>query len=70
VLRTGGVLPPAVLGAAPTAQNLLLGSAMFALGCGVHLGRLRQVGLRPVALAAVSTAVVSAVALSGVALVS
>jgi uncharacterized integral membrane protein (TIGR00698 family) len=70
LLRTGGVLPSALLHAAPTAQNLLLGAAMFALGCGVHLGRLRQVGLRPVALAAVSTAVVSAVALSGVALVS
>jgi len=70
LLRTADVLPSALLHAAPTAQNLLLGAAMFALGCGVHLGRLRQVGLRPVALAALSTAVVSAVALGGVALVS
>ena len=70
LLRTADVLPQAVLHTAPAAQNLLLGAAMFALGCGVHLGRLRQVGLRPVALAAASTVVVSAVALGGVALVS
>jgi uncharacterized integral membrane protein (TIGR00698 family) len=70
LLRTGDVLPPALLHAAQTAQNLLLGAAMFALGCGVHVDRLRQVGLRPVALAALSTVVVSAVALGGVALVA
>lgn len=68
LLRTADVLPAGVLQAAPVAQNLLLGAAMFALGCGVHLGRLRTVGLRPVVLAAGSTLVVCAVAVCGVTL--
>jgi uncharacterized integral membrane protein (TIGR00698 family) len=70
LLRTAGILPTAVLHAAPYGQNLLLGAAMFALGCGVRLDRLREVGPRPVALAAASTAVVTAVAVTGVALVA
>jgi len=66
VLRSTGVLPMSVLEVAKVAQTALLAAAMFALGCGVNLAALRQVGPRPVVLAAISTVIVAAISLTGV----
>lgn len=68
VLRSTGVVPAPVLSGAVTAEKVLLTTAMFALGTGVHAGLLRRVGTRPVALAAVTTLVVACVSLVGVVL--
>ncbi|GAB2545680.1 putative sulfate exporter family transporter [Brachybacterium huguangmaarense] len=65
VLRTLGVVPEPVLEAARPIQALCLAAAMFALGTGVRVALLRQVGGRPVVLAAIVTAVVAAVGLAG-----
>src|SRR5690606_37790640 len=51
-------------------QTLLLAAAMFALGTGVRIALLKQVGLRPFVLAALSTLLVAALALGGVLLVA
>ncbi|MDO5628156.1 MAG: putative sulfate exporter family transporter, partial [Mobilicoccus sp.] len=64
-LRSTGVLPPAVIDGAEVAQTVLLSSAMFALGCGVRLLTLRQVGGAPVLLAVLVTAVLIGVGLGG-----
>lgn len=58
LLRTVGLVPEALLGPADTLQGLLLTAAMFALGLGVHLRTLAQVGPRPVLLGVISTAVI------------
>lgn len=58
LLRTFGLVPEALLGPAEIVQSLLLTAAMFALGLGVHLRTLAQVGPRPVLLGVVSTAVI------------
>lgn len=63
-----GFIPAEVLGVLKVAQTWLLGIAMFALGCGISVKGLRQIGVRPVALAAAATVVVAAVGLAGVAL--
>jgi uncharacterized integral membrane protein (TIGR00698 family) len=68
--RSSGVVPAAVLDAAGIAQTGLLAAAMFALGCGVRLATLRQVGARPLLLALISTTAVAGIALAGVLLVS
>ena len=57
-----------LLGWAVLIAQLLLAAAMFALGCGVRLGLVRQVGVRPFVLAALSTATVALVCLAGVTL--
>ncbi|MFX4273166.1 YeiH family protein [Propionibacteriaceae bacterium Y1685] len=64
-LRTAEVLPAPVLAAGQTLQTVLLTAAMFALGCGVRINRLRRVGWRPILLAAMSTVLVSGIALGG-----
>ena len=51
-------------------QTGLLAAAMFALGTGVKVRNLLQVGPRPLALAGLSTVLVAAIALGGVILVS
>ncbi|WP_286967729.1 MULTISPECIES: YeiH family protein [Arsenicicoccus] len=61
-------LPAPVLDGARQLQTVLLTAAMFALGCGVRLGLVRQVGVRPFVLAALSTATVALVCLAGVTL--
>lgn len=66
VLRSTGVLSVDVLGVASSVQTVLLAAAMFALGTGVRLARIRRVGGRPFALAALSTVFVTGVGLSGV----
>lgn len=65
LLRTTGILPVSVLGAAQWLQTTLLTAAMFALGLGVHFRGLVTVGGKPVLLAAASTLVILAVALAG-----
>ena len=63
-------LPEVVLTTASLAQTLLLSTAMFALGCGVKVRTLVQVGVRPFVLAALSTLLVAGLALGGVLLVA
>lgn len=64
-VRSLGILPMPVVDAAATVQSLLLAAAMFALGTGVRMELLRQVGGRPVVLAVILTLVVTVVGLVG-----
>ncbi|MEE1617208.1 YeiH family protein [Brachybacterium sp. J153] len=68
-LRSLVPLPTLALEAGSVLQTLLLAAAMFALGTGVRLRRLVQVGGRPFALAALSTLLVAGIGLGGVLLV-
>lgn len=61
LVRATGWLPAGVLDAAALVQQLLLATAMAALGLGVHLRSIAAVGPRPLVLGAASTAVVVAV---------
>ncbi|MGP9539333.1 YeiH family protein [Brachybacterium sp. AOP43-C2-M15] len=70
LLRSLVPLPAVVLGTGSLLQTGLLSAAMFALGTGVTVRGLLQVGPRPFALAALSTALVAAIALGGVLLAS
>ncbi|WP_051196463.1 YeiH family protein [Jonesia quinghaiensis] len=69
-LRTTGVVPEPLVAGAGIGQTVLLAVAMFALGTGVQVRKLKHVGARPVILAALSTVVVGAVGLTGAALVT
>lgn len=69
LLRSTDVLPVGVLGVASGVQTVLLAAAMFALGTGVRVAKIRKVGGRPFALAGLSTLFVSGVGLTGVLLV-
>lgn len=66
LLRSLVPLPAAVLEPATLAQTGLLAAAMFALGTGVKVRNLIQVGPRPLALAALSTVLVATISLGGV----
>nr|WP_082034629.1 putative sulfate exporter family transporter [Nigerium massiliense] len=66
LLRSFVPLPPWVLQAGGILQTLLLAAAMFALGTGVRVRQLVQVGARPVVLAALSTVLVASTAFAGV----
>ena len=66
--RPGFPLMYAALSTSALGDSVLLTAAMFALGCGVRLGLVRQVGVRPFVLAALSTATVALVCLAGVTL--
>lgn len=66
VLRSAVPLPAPVLEIGAMLQTGLLAAAMFALGTGVRVRRLLQVGPRPFALAALSTLLVACLALGGV----
>ncbi|SLN02072.1 Putative membrane protein YeiH [Brachybacterium faecium] len=70
LLRSLAPLPESVLEPASLLQTGLLAAAMFALGTGVKVRNLLQVGPRPLALAGLSTVLVAAIALGGVILVS
>lgn len=70
LLRSFVSLPPPVLDLGSLLQTALLAAAMFALGTGVKVRRLLQVGPRPFALAALSTLLVAALGLGGVLLAS
>lgn len=61
-------LPEVVLAGGAAAQTMLLSTAMFALGCGVKLKNLRQVGVKPFALAVVAATLSVTIAAVGVSL--
>ena len=65
VVRTTGVIPTGGLDLIHDAQTVLLAAALFGLGCGVHIARLRRLGGRPLLLGAVSWILVAGVALAG-----
>lgn len=65
LLRTAGVVPEPMLAVAEVAQTIALTTAMFALGMGVHLKSLLQVGGRPVVLSFASTAFITVVGGTG-----
>ncbi len=69
LVRSFVPVPEAALDIAGVAQTLLLSAAMFALGCGVKVRALVQVGPRPFVLAALSTVLVASLALTGMLLV-
>ena len=70
LVRSFVPIPEQVLEVGSLLQTLLLAAAMFALGTGVRIALLKQVGLRPFVLAALSTLLVAALALGGVLLVA
>lgn len=61
VLRTADVVPVGLLESVSVVQTILLTAAMFALGMGVHLKSLVQVGGKPVVLSLLSTTVITVV---------
>lgn len=61
-LRSTGLLPAGFVHDAATAQGVLLGAAMFALGTSVHWSGVKASGVRPFALAAGTTLVVAGLA--------
>jgi uncharacterized integral membrane protein (TIGR00698 family) len=65
IVRTTGILPAGALSALKQAQTALLAAALFGLGCGVQIRRLKKVGGRPLVLGLVSWAVVAGMALTG-----
>lgn len=65
VVRTTGVVPGAALGAIKSTQTVLLAAALFGLGCGVQIARLRRVGGRPLLLGLISWILVGGVAFAG-----
>jgi uncharacterized integral membrane protein (TIGR00698 family) len=69
VMRSTGLVPPAVLDTVQVAETALLSAAMFALGCGVRVRALLRVGPRPFVLGAISTVAVAGISLGGVLLV-
>lgn len=70
LVRTTGVLPEAVVGAAKTVEGMVLSAALVGLGSGVRVNRLRSLGPKPLLLGIVAWAVVACVSLAGVGLVS
>ncbi|MFE1782279.1 YeiH family protein, partial [Streptomyces sp. NPDC059506] len=69
-LRTTGVLPDAVLGAAATVREFLLAAALFGLGSAVHVPSMARTGGRTALLGLGSWAVVAGVSYAGVLLVA
>lgn len=67
-VRSLGLVPEAALGPISTAQNLVLGAALFGMGTGVRVRSLVRSSGRAFLLAAISTLVVASVALAGVVL--
>jgi uncharacterized integral membrane protein (TIGR00698 family) len=65
-VRSLGVLPTGVLDGAATVDTVLLTAALFGLGAGVNLTRLRAAGARPLLLGLLASVTVSVLALAGV----
>jgi uncharacterized integral membrane protein (TIGR00698 family) len=65
-LASIGVVPDEALRRIDDLRTFLLGVALFALGCRVDIGRLRQIGLRPLALGLASWLLIAVVAYLGV----
>ncbi|WP_341728384.1 putative sulfate exporter family transporter, partial [Brooklawnia sp.] len=70
ILGTIIAIPAPVLGVIKIAQSALLAMAMAALGFGIQISALREVGLKPVLLGLIATVIVSGTALTGVLLIS
>ena len=68
VLRTTGIVPPAVLGVGGVLTTLLFAAALFGLGSQVRLGALLRTGRRGLVLGALSTVLVASVGLAALAL--
>lgn len=68
LVRSTGLVPPGVLDAAAWGQQLLLATAMVALGLGVDLREVARLGPRPLVLGAGTTAAALAVGGAGAAL--
>lgn len=62
-VRTTGWVPTGGLTAIKTLQTIILTAALFGLGCGVAIARLRRVGGRPLVLGLISWVLVAGVAL-------
>lgn len=65
-VRSTGILSESLLDGARLTESTLLTAAMFGLGAGVRVSRLRRLGWRPMALGAVAWLVVAGVSLAGV----
>src|SRR5699024_5304283 len=65
LIRTAGFLPQDFLSAMEIAHTILLAAAMFALGLGVHIRSLFNVGAKPVVLGVISTSIILVVSLGG-----
>lgn len=65
-IATTGLIPAAASLTISTIQQLLLASAMFALGTGVHVKSLVKLGARPLLLGALATITICAVTLAGI----
>lgn len=68
LLATTGWVPQGVVDGITWVQQLLLATAMFALGLGVHVRSLLRLGLRPLLLGVCSTLVILLVVGGGIAL--
>ena len=68
-VRSSGVLGGGALGALEDAKTVVFAAALFGLGTGVQLTRLRRLGGRPLLLGLVSWLLVASVAYGGVRLV-
>ncbi|HEX7276477.1 MAG TPA: putative sulfate exporter family transporter [Acidimicrobiales bacterium] len=69
VLRSTGLLPGGVLDGLRTAETLVLAAALFGLGTGVRLARLRRLGGRPLLLGLAAWVLVASVSYVGIRLV-
>ena len=65
-LRSTGVVPDDLLGVIRDVQRVLLAAALFALGTGVRLAKLRPLGSRPLVLGAASWLLVGTLSYVGV----
>jgi len=68
-LRSTGAVPDGVLAALRTVETLVLAAALFGLGTGVNLARLRRLGGRPLLLGLAAWLLVASVSYVGVRLV-
>lgn len=69
VVRSTGVIPGGLLGGLKTLETLVLAAALFGLGTGVRLSRLRRLGGRPLVLGLGAWALVASVSYAGIRLV-
>ena len=68
-VRSSGVLGTGVIDALDQVKTVVFAAALFGLGTGVELARLRRLGGRPLVLGLASWALVAGVAYGGVRLV-
>jgi uncharacterized membrane protein YadS len=61
-----GIIPDGALARIDDLRTVLLGMALFALGCRVNVARFREIGLRPLVLGLGSWALIAVVSYLGV----